>query len=314
MLIATGIMAIGLVMVATIFPVGVKLTALTTERTIAAVVADEAFAKIQLYGLRDFEFPDGSPKWVVLDPSIACSDFQYVTSYTGPDGFADNGDETVASYGANGSLGGGDDVYLTQYPSTPLPAGQRHNYHWSALCRRVGAKNVQVTVFVTRKIAAASLYRAWDYDPTVPDFVANAANPWPKPVPVNVQYNYNNQDPPPLRELVLDTTDTINAEWDSDLGQTDVVFRFFDEGYTIVNNRDGKIYRVLEMKDADDNGIRETIVLQQDWQWFGYDSNPLNPPITAQLETIWLVPPAAGSGRYPCVGVYQKVIRFDGIK
>ena len=45
-LIATGIMAIGLVMVATIFPVGVKLTALTTERTIGVIVADEAFAKI----------------------------------------------------------------------------------------------------------------------------------------------------------------------------------------------------------------------------------------------------------------------------
>jgi prepilin-type N-terminal cleavage/methylation domain-containing protein len=37
MLIATGIMAIGLVMVATIFPVGVKLTSLTTERTIGSL-------------------------------------------------------------------------------------------------------------------------------------------------------------------------------------------------------------------------------------------------------------------------------------
>ena len=48
-------MAIGLVMVATIFPVGVKLTSLSTERSVGSIVADEAFAKVQLYGLRDFD-------------------------------------------------------------------------------------------------------------------------------------------------------------------------------------------------------------------------------------------------------------------
>ena len=73
MLIATGIMAIGLVMVATIFPVGVKLTSMSTERTIGAVVADEAFAKIQLYGLRDFV------NWpVAISPNQECTDFQHL--------------------------------------------------------------------------------------------------------------------------------------------------------------------------------------------------------------------------------------------
>ena len=47
---ATGILAIGFVFIASVFPVGVKLTAVATEQTIAPIVADEAFAKIKLYG------------------------------------------------------------------------------------------------------------------------------------------------------------------------------------------------------------------------------------------------------------------------
>ena len=51
-LMAVGILSIGMMLIATMFPVGIYLTTVATERTMAAIVADEAIAKIQLYGLK----------------------------------------------------------------------------------------------------------------------------------------------------------------------------------------------------------------------------------------------------------------------
>jgi prepilin-type N-terminal cleavage/methylation domain-containing protein len=53
-LMAVGILSIGLMLVATMFPAALYLTTVASERTMAAIVADEAFAKIQLYGLSSY--------------------------------------------------------------------------------------------------------------------------------------------------------------------------------------------------------------------------------------------------------------------
>ena len=283
MLIATGIMAIGLVMVATIFPVGMKLTGMSAERSVAAVTADEAFAKIQLYGLRDFA------NWPVTDPNVECSDYSYVTSYAGPDNVWNSGDESAL-----------EKEFL--YPSAELSLPETHKFHWSALCRRTGENDVQVTVFVTRKSFSGLSY--YGYDPAGPA-VSNLS--WPLPVPLNIQY-----DGISATELIVDASDPINAQWDTDLSQTNTVYSFVDEGYRIVNDRDGRIYRILEMKDelpsGSIDGIPETLVLFDNWQ--------PDPAVTTfpYTETIWVVPPGVGSSRYPCVGVFQKVIRFDEIE
>jgi prepilin-type N-terminal cleavage/methylation domain-containing protein len=284
-LIATGIMGIGLVMVATIFPVGVKLTTLSTERTLGAVAADEAFAKVQLYGLRDFiNWPSAQIAFSNTDPRYApnwanatyefCDDFQYVHNIDF------DGDGFVTSTELLDPLW--DDF---QYPSSMTLDPQDRNYHWSALCRRIGAKEVQVTVFVTRKIAAGAQFRSWDYNPSTPGYSVNSDSPWPKPVPVNVTY-----DPLKLKELqVVDGPGSLlapNSKY------------FFDDGYTIVDNYSGTKYRVLEIDHA--TGI---LKLQEPWVDNGLPTN----------EVIWVVPPAVGSDRYPCVGVYQKTIYFEEI-
>lgn len=46
---AVGILSIGLMLVATMFPAALYLTTIASERTMAAIVADEAFAKIKLF-------------------------------------------------------------------------------------------------------------------------------------------------------------------------------------------------------------------------------------------------------------------------
>ena len=310
-LIATGIMAIGLVMVATIFPVGVKLTSLSTERTLGAVAADEAFAKIQLYGLRDFGTL-ASPNWPVTDPNVACSDYQYVTDYAGPDGLWGTFDDNYMQPGPDGFFGTGDDISWDSeflYPSAAVSTGQDRNYHWSALCRRTGAKEVQVTVFVTRKIGAASQYHAWDYN--VGTFTPIMNSPWPKPVPVNVNFTYSTTISSQNRELVINAlTDpqTIQGLQSFTLAECGY---FFDDGYTIVDNLTGGIYRILEVKDTNADNLPDTLVLMEDWEWDGYPLVPANG--YTENRTIWVVPPAVGSDRYPCVGVYQKSIYFEDI-
>ena len=48
---AVGTLAIGMTFIAGTFLTGIFFSTLSTERTIAAVAAEEAFAKVQIYGL-----------------------------------------------------------------------------------------------------------------------------------------------------------------------------------------------------------------------------------------------------------------------
>lgn len=311
MLIATGIMAVGLVMVATIFPVAVKLTSLSAERSIAAVVADEAFAKVQLYGLRDFvNWPAahingfGTP-----DPDATydfCDDFMFtVNSFdnAGADALPHTQDDVYFEY-ATPMWG----WFEFLYPSTTISGQEDYKYHWSALCRRTGDKDVQVTVFATSRTFAGVNYYGYPYNPAITDYEPVDTAVWPVPVKVDVEYTYNPADVTLLRKLVILPNGAQTYDWDTMTGLTETVSTFFDEGCTIVNDRDGKIYRILEMKDlvgADNK--RETLVLYEDWE-----PDPMVTvfPVT---ETVWVVPPGVGSDRYPCVGVFQKVIHFENI-
>ncbi len=77
-LIAIGILAVGRLFVAGTFPVGIYFTAVASEKTTAAVVADEAFAKIQLYG---FRFGSGPSSWPLLNPTLILSKLFYSNSF-----------------------------------------------------------------------------------------------------------------------------------------------------------------------------------------------------------------------------------------
>ena len=219
-LLAVGTFAIGMIFVAGVFPVAIRFTTIATERTIAAVVTDEAFAKIRLYGV-DFN----SPLWPTPPPT-ACVDFNDVSSVPL------NRDEFA-------------------YPSTPTDPANKQ-YFWSALCRLdpndPTGRSVQVTVFVSRKTGSG-------------------------PIPVPRQVG-------------------VSGTFGSDVLQIIGEKTFINDGYTIVDDRTGDIYRVLERYRGDEDNIIE---LDKDWQ--GGD-------------LVWVVPPPATGGRYPCIAIYQKVIRF----
>ena len=124
---AVGILSIGMMLVATMFPLGMHLTAVAAERTIAAVVADAAFAKIQLFGVDTartnnnnncIDFNDVLPSPIVIAP--------------------------------------------VEFAYPAMEPNGTSQYYWSALCRKVNNissdRTVQVIVFVSRKRGAGLTY------------------------------------------------------------------------------------------------------------------------------------------------------------
>jgi len=129
-LLAVGILAVGMLFIAGTFLVGIHFSTIATEQTIAAVAADEAFAKIKLYdpNLAGLLFNQQTPLEVIPLKS---------GTFFPPNEFA--------------------------YPSTNTVAEKQ--YYWSALCRRVAPdpnRLVQVMVFVCRKVGSGTEYRVRD--------------------------------------------------------------------------------------------------------------------------------------------------------
>jgi len=225
-LLAIGTLAIGMTFISGTFLAGIYLSTVSTERTIAAVVADEAFAKIRLYGV------DLSNANLPVNSLIS---FESLNTVIESDEFA--------------------------YPSTRTQTDKQ--YYWSALCRPLSSSSdnrlLQVTVFISRKVGSGTTYPG-DSD---------------RPVPVRVGVS-----------LVAGSENklTINNQANRS---------YINDGYKIVDNRTGKIYRVLQ-RDFD---APETIILETSWQGVSADY-------------VWVVPPPVNGGRNPGIAIYQKVIRF----
>ncbi|MHC4556732.1 MAG: type IV pilus modification PilV family protein [Planctomycetota bacterium] len=123
-LLAVGTLAIGMIFIGGTFLVGIHFTTIATERTIAAVVADEAFAKIRLYGVN------------LADPNFVVSQLTpfEILNPIAPGEFA--------------------------YPSTKTLVEKQ--YYWSALCRPVNSdptnRLAQITIFVSRKVGSRTTY------------------------------------------------------------------------------------------------------------------------------------------------------------
>jgi prepilin-type N-terminal cleavage/methylation domain-containing protein len=133
-LIAVGILSVGMVFIAGVFPAGLYFSTVATERTIAAVAADEAFAKIKIYALGD--------------PCNAADDIQ-----PGNLNINQMKDFNSAAFPATAAI---TDANEFSYPSGTNIDISDKQYCWSALCRLTEQYNavsnpnppVQKTVFV----------------------------------------------------------------------------------------------------------------------------------------------------------------------
>jgi len=256
-LFAVATLAIAMLFIAGTFPVAIYFSTVATERTLAAVAADEAFAKIRLYAdpneydaISDINMPYLSIRW------------QTQTRFN-----------DVNAFPATFTLRFDPNEFA--YPSDPGINVSEKKYYWSAICRLVdpNTRLVQVTVFVSRKIGEGGGYRVRNSDGTLDPM----GSLYPMPIDVEVY-----QIPFDANELSI-----INPDEKT----------FINDGYTIVDDETGQIYRVLE-RYAGAPPIDQVIKLDRPWR------GGLLP------GSVWVVPPPANGGRYPCIAVYQKVIRF----
>jgi hypothetical protein len=131
-LLAVGTLAIGMIFIGGTFLTAIYFSTISTEQTIAAVVADEAFAKIRLYGINPEDSSLASDQLVPFETLNSIADDEFA------------------------------------YPSTRV-VGEKQ-YFWSALCRPVNSDStnrlVQVTVFISRKVGSTTTYPGGVTKPT----------------------------------------------------------------------------------------------------------------------------------------------------
>lgn len=200
-LISLGTLAVGMLFIAGVFPVSIHFTTVATERSIAAAAADEAFAKIKLYGI-NLSDPDLNDIGQALFEDV-------VPILPLPIEFA--------------------------YPSTISDLSQKR-YWWSAICKRIpnSISDLQVTVFVSRKVGVATQY---------PNNGIDSYRPIAVPVEVRGALGSDR----------LTVTGLIGKE------------TFINAGCSIVDGPTGDIYRVLERDPLDDTLVR----LDRRWQSLG---------------------------------------------
>ena len=346
-LIAAGILVLGFVLIAGTFPVGVKLTAMATERTIGLVAADEGLAKVGIYGV-NLDGPAASGAGAMagtrrlITPGITVPfDYRIVD----PNALAEltnTGRWLTPGWTPSEAVLVQLNAYFEAqqwYPSAPSP--EEPKYCWTALCRRLqsNGRQVQATVFVGRKTGASVPYPRWDA-PTAPN--AWSSYEYPSPVAVRVR-----------RALVTATdpaagfTDLIAIAVGGPGGYTaDDAARlknYFKEGATMLDSVTGRLMRVQAWETVQSGaGTVQAIRLvrvvngladRRDPQTGIYSYTPPDVPDSGLFEfggnlpitrQVWVMPPAladAGvavdpahpprvSGRDPCVGVYQTIISF----
>ncbi|MHC4068276.1 MAG: prepilin-type N-terminal cleavage/methylation domain-containing protein [Planctomycetota bacterium] len=259
MLLSIGVLSVGMIFIAGVFPVAIYFSTVSTERTVAAVVADEAFAKIKIYA-------EGDPNDIIPpgdDIDVGMLEVDELKDFNDTAIFPATGDITADEFA---------------YPSDITDTAKQ--YYWSALCRlsENDANNpnppVQVTVFVSRKVAPHLDY----YEPD-PNDTGTTSNDLKRPVPVKIKV-----DQLGLRDNELRIDNSADEKEKN----------FINDGYTIVDDETGRIYRVLKRYPGDNDTI---ILLDEDW-------------CDDCGDEVWVVPPPKNGSRGPCIAVYQRLIEF----
>jgi hypothetical protein len=221
-LMAVGTLAIGLMFIGGTFMTGVYFATVSTERAIGVVAADEAFAKIHLYGLDPDAVTTGGSRPYEKLTTVPVAEFLYPSL-------------TLISAGTAGP---------NSVPLSTLQAGQRQ-YSWAAVCRRMGAGSplVQCTVFVSRATGTGTNWAYWVRKDGTTDLTLQTSE-LPRPVPVMIAWDDASLTGPEvsLRDAVA--TDTIDE------------LTFVNDGATLVDDKTGQIYRVRERYSDQPDRIR----------------------------------------------------------
>lgn len=274
-LMAAGILLVGFLLIAGTFPVGVKLTAVSTERTIGVVASEEAMAKIHLYGI-DNPALIPSDRHVPYD-GVSVAQYRAQSKFISSSAYTqlkirypgiDTLDATTNSFPAFTTYF----QYESLYPSTAffdystaIPVIKTdpedpQRYFWSALCRRLDSNSteIQVTIFVCRMAGQGATYPRFEYNRPMGTIPANPwkSNSYPTPVPVILQtvgtaiLQTNNT-------LVVPIPDPTSPYYYSTLSFADntiyspqvreIVSQYLTAGSILLEDLSGRIMRVQEV-------------------------------------------------------------------
>ncbi|MCK4998387.1 MAG: hypothetical protein KAS23_02590, partial [Anaerohalosphaera sp.] len=272
------------------------MTAMSTERTIGSVAANEALAKIKLYGLepnRLFAMPIYN-EYVLADSTYLSIYRQYF-------------DATATDLPGLGDTDAWADLYAKAheiiwpeyyYPSVIDVGNQK--YSWSALCKRVGVNKVQVTVFVSRLGDGSSFYPYFDR------MIGDPVGEWTKttlPQPVMFAVDYEANIDGSVTELRIDPlVDPTGKDFD----YTNIA-KYVGKNATIVSDNTGRMFKVMDVDRT--TGVT---ILKFDGNIAGGNDGVkfwVIPPRLSALMVDPAIVPMVG-GRYPCVGVYQYTIDY----
>jgi prepilin-type N-terminal cleavage/methylation domain-containing protein len=280
-LLATGILAIGFVLIATIFPAAIKLTAMAAEKTLAPAMAEEARAAVRLYDLDADKLPSSGPIRSVLFSAEYLTDRSL--KYFFRRMISSSFDPETSPLPAEGT------PFYTQlitevnrqlasdslYPSLPAEyfaqnPSQSQRYCWTVLCRRdpSSAEGYRVRIFLCRWRKDLRYY-GFSYDKTT-GTRSPIQTERPIPVPVRVRAELNRS------EVTIETNQPVY--------EPDTCRQFFLEGAWVVEDQSGYTYQVIKRDGA-------TLTLNRKW-------------LSGAGEfVLWVVPPAVGSNRNPCIDV-----------
>ncbi|HOK67123.1 MAG TPA: prepilin-type N-terminal cleavage/methylation domain-containing protein [Anaerohalosphaeraceae bacterium] len=281
-LLATGILAIGFVLIATIFPAGIKLTAMAAEKTLAPAMAEEARAAVRLYDVDADKLPNSGEVRSVLFSAEYLSDkslkyFFRRLIYPNPfnpevNPLPAEGTQPYENLMAEVNRQIASDL---MYPSLPKeyfahnPA-QNQRYCWAVLCRKdtTAAEGYQIRIFLCRWRKELRYY-GFDYDKSAGVFTQKEKErPMPLPVRVNAVYGRS--------EVTIESNQPVYPQ--------EICRQFFPEGAWVVEDRNGHIYQIIKRDGT-------TLLLNRNWQSGSGQS------------ILWVVPPAVDSSRNPCMEV-----------
>ncbi len=299
-LIAMAILTTGMVFIAGIFPAAIHLSMVSTERVNASLAAEEAFAKIQLYacGRPNSDFDDFDP-----------GELDELSNFTGPYNDVFAGEQSFPFI-----IEDSDSVFpateklrpeVFAYPCDDGRDIEDKHYFWSAVLRLTEPYDsttnprplVQVTVFVCRKVRAGLNY----HDPN--EFFGNPGHTidYPMAVPIEVEFVTGHDDRLKIKNGETEIQDRM-------------IKTFVNDGYTIVDDETGRIYRVIERLKGNNDNI---IVLDKNWNKWWWNWNNVQQKYLWEDDAtrdndirVWVVPVPANGNRRPCVAVYQRILKL----
>jgi hypothetical protein len=280
-MLAIGILGIGMLMVAATFPVGIDQARVVAEQSYGPIIANEAFALAELYlkepstGRRVWDQANiaGGPLASFRD-SLAVG--PNLTSLLVPAAGATLDINVWLSAPSQPYLGG-QTGYYPSVPAVPigdprtgfhwkLADGRDPPYTWSMLYRRQAPASVQFTVFVNRRSTATPILVEG------PEAIGNEI--------------FFNGTSSPQMDRIDPKTNTVMP--------SPVLSSAFGEGMYIVRPN-GAIGRVTSIElDRGASPPKPRIVTTFNW------------PTAVSNVRFWFIPADPQTGKSPCIGVYSR--------